>query len=113
MTPRMVVSDAAAAVEFLHSAFDATGMPLRTGLQKRALATRWSWCRRPASGRYSQRFFTYTSMMPTALIAGRWARVRSASEKPWDTPYGDRRAMVRDVFGNLYQIATRNDTATP
>ena len=34
-------------------------------------------------------------------------------EEPWDTPYGDRRAMVRDVFGNLYQIATRNDTATP
>jgi uncharacterized glyoxalase superfamily protein PhnB len=34
-------------------------------------------------------------------------------EEPWDTPYGDRRAMVRDVFGNLYQIATRNDTPTP
>ena len=26
-------------------------------------------------------------------------------EEPWDTPYGDRRAMVREVFGNLYQIA--------
>src|SRR5436190_6921840 len=26
-------------------------------------------------------------------------------EEPVDTPYGDRRAMVRDPFGNVYQIA--------
>jgi PhnB protein len=26
-------------------------------------------------------------------------------EVPRDTPYGDRRAMVRDPFGNVYQIA--------
>lgn len=32
-------------------------------------------------------------------------------EAPLDTPYGDRRAMVRDAFGNVYQIATRSTTA--
>ncbi|TMK82205.1 MAG: bleomycin resistance protein [Actinobacteria bacterium] len=26
-------------------------------------------------------------------------------EEPFDTPYGDRRAMVRDPFGNVFQIA--------
>jgi PhnB protein len=26
-------------------------------------------------------------------------------EAPVDTPYGDRRAMVRDAFGNAFQIA--------
>ena len=26
-------------------------------------------------------------------------------EEPTDTPYGDRRAMVRDPFGNIVQIA--------
>lgn len=26
-------------------------------------------------------------------------------EEPVDTPYGDRRAMVRDPFGNVFQIA--------
>jgi uncharacterized glyoxalase superfamily protein PhnB len=26
-------------------------------------------------------------------------------ETPVDTPYGDRRAMVRDPFGNIFQIA--------
>jgi PhnB protein len=27
-------------------------------------------------------------------------------EEAWDTPYGDRRAMVKDPWGNLWQIAT-------
>jgi PhnB protein len=26
-------------------------------------------------------------------------------EEPLDTPYGDRRAMVRDPLGNIFQIA--------
>ena len=26
-------------------------------------------------------------------------------EEPVETPYGDRRAMVRDPFGNVFQIA--------
>lgn len=28
-------------------------------------------------------------------------------EKPLDTPYGDRRAVVADAWGNTWQIATR------
>ena len=28
-------------------------------------------------------------------------------EEPLDTPYGDRRAMFRDQFGNVYQVAHR------
>ncbi|MGV9839705.1 VOC family protein [Nocardia niigatensis] len=31
-------------------------------------------------------------------------------EEPFDTPYGDRRAMVRDPFGNVYQIASWRGT---
>jgi uncharacterized glyoxalase superfamily protein PhnB len=33
-------------------------------------------------------------------------------EPPVDTPYGDRRAMVRDWFGNVYQIAHRIESTT-
>jgi PhnB protein len=29
-------------------------------------------------------------------------------ERPTDLAYGDRRAMVRDLWGNLWQIASRN-----
>jgi PhnB protein len=32
-------------------------------------------------------------------------------EEPLDTPYGDRRAMVRDPFGNVFQIA--HDSSAP
>ena len=32
-------------------------------------------------------------------------------EAPLDTPYGDRRAMVLDPFGNIFQIAQSNDSA--
>jgi uncharacterized glyoxalase superfamily protein PhnB len=35
-----------------------------------------------------------------ALAAG-----ATSLEAPLDTPYGDRRAMVRDPFGNVFQIA--------
>ena len=28
-------------------------------------------------------------------------------EPPLDTPYGDRRAMIRDGWGNTWQVATR------
>lgn len=31
-------------------------------------------------------------------------------EAPVDTPYGDRRCMVDDQWGNTWQIATRNRT---
>jgi uncharacterized glyoxalase superfamily protein PhnB len=27
-------------------------------------------------------------------------------EEPTDTPYGDRRAMIKDPYGNIWQIAT-------
>jgi uncharacterized glyoxalase superfamily protein PhnB len=27
-------------------------------------------------------------------------------EAVWDTPYGDRRGMVKDPWGNVWQIAT-------
>ncbi len=36
----------------------------------------------------------------------------STIEAPLDTPYGDHRAMVRDEWGNVYQIAHRRP-ATP
>jgi PhnB protein len=32
---------------------------------------------------------------------------RPTDEEPLDTPYGDRRAMFRDQFGNVYQVAHR------
>jgi len=37
--------------------------------------------------------------------------VFAATGAPADMPYGDRRAMVRDEWGNTWQIATRGGGA--
>ncbi len=34
-------------------------------------------------------------------------------ENPQDMPYGDRRAMIRDPWGNVWQIATHRGRFTP
>jgi PhnB protein len=36
----------------------------------------------------------------------------TALEQPVDMPYGDRRAMVRDSWGNTWQIATHKEDLT-
>lgn len=36
-----------------------------------------------------------------------------ALDEPTDTPYGDRRAMIRDPWGNLWQIATHGGQFKP
>lgn len=33
----------------------------------------------------------------------------SSLEEPLDMPYGDRREMVRDTWGNIWQIATHKE----
>ncbi|OBA78279.1 bleomycin resistance protein [Mycobacterium sp. 1164966.3] len=109
----MVVNDVPAAVEFLRSAFGATG---------HAVADRPAEVRignsvvmvSQADDRAVFPAFLYIyvenaeDVYRRALAAGAFT-----VEEPLDTPYGDRRAMVRDLFGNVYQIATRNDATRP
>lgn len=113
VTPRVVVSDASAAVEFMRAAFGATGHVVAS---------------RPAELRIGDSVIMVSEagerdVFPAFLYIyvddadDVYRRALTAGavmvEEPWDTPYGDRRAMVRDVFGNLYQIATHNDTTAP
>jgi uncharacterized glyoxalase superfamily protein PhnB len=106
----MVVSDAAAAVEFLRTVFAATGhtepnrpAEMRIGDSVVMVSE--------AGQREIFPAFLYVYVDDAdrtyrdALGAG-----AASVEAPWDTEYGDRRAMVRDAFGNLFQIAKRNDT---
>jgi uncharacterized glyoxalase superfamily protein PhnB len=108
VTPRMFVDDAAGAVEFLRTVFDATGdapagrpaelrigdslvMVAATGGEREAFPAFLYVYVDDADERYRR-----------ALAAG-----AQSLEEPVDTPYGDRRAMVRDPFGNVYQLAHR------
>ena len=105
VTPRIVVRDLEAQVSFLREVFDATGdlvpgrpAELRIGDSLVMVS--------PATERDAFAAFLYVyvedadSTYQRALGAG-----AETLEAPLDTPYGDRRAMVRDPFGNIFQIA--------
>lgn len=105
VTPRMVVSDAVVAVEFLRDVFGAVGeihadrpaevrigdsLVMVTSAGERELLPAFLYIYVENADRSYQR----------AIAAG-----ATSIEPPLDTPYGDRRAMVRDPLGNVFQIA--------
>ena len=106
ITPRLVVHDAARLVEFLKQAFGATG-DFRTEI--------------PSEIRIGDSLVMVSSVgprdpMPAFLylyvddIDATYQRALKAGavslEEPQNMPYGDRRGMVKDPFGNIWQIAT-------
>ena len=108
MTPRLFVDDVAAQVEFLRVVFDATGdvhlgrpVDVRVGDSIIMVSS--------TDGRAAFTGFLYV-YVDDADEAFRRAVDAGAAvlEVPVDTPYGDRRAMVRDPFGNVFQIAHRS-----
>jgi PhnB protein len=105
ITPRIVVSDVPAQVAFLRAVFDASGVvepgrpaEIRIGDSMIMVS--------PTTERDPFPAFLYVYVADTdrvyeqALAAG-----ATCLEPPLNTPYGDRRAMVRDPFGNIFQIA--------
>ena len=101
----MVVSDVAAAAGFLRAVFGATG-EVREGRPAEIRIGDSVVMVSAAGERESFPAFLYVYVDDVdvayrrALAAG-----AVAVEEPLDTPYGDRRAMVRDPSGNLFQIA--------
>jgi len=108
VTPRIFVDDVEAMVAFLRDAFgaEATIQPDRpTDVHIGDSVILVS----SAADREAFPAFLYIyvddadSVFERALAAG-----ADAIEAPVDTPYGDRRAMFRDAFGNIYQAAHRS-----
>jgi uncharacterized glyoxalase superfamily protein PhnB len=104
----MVVADAKAEVEFLRAVFGASGevhpdRPAEIRIGDSVVMVTAAGEREP----FPAFLYVYVDDADTAyrraLDAG-----ASSVEAPLDTPYGDRRAMVRDRFGNVFQIAHRN-----
>jgi PhnB protein len=106
LTPRLVVHDAAMQVEFLKQAFGATGdfrtdrpSVIRIGDSLVMVSS--------VGARDAMSAFLYLyvedidSTYQRALDAG-----AVSLEGPRDVPYGDRRGMVKDPCGNIWQIAT-------
>ncbi len=105
ITPRIVVADAKALIAFLRAVFEATGeqhgdrpAEIRIG-DSLVLVT-------PAGAREAFPAFLYVYVRDANAVYRRAIAAGAVSlEDPRDTPYGDRRAMVRDPFGNVWQIA--------
>jgi PhnB protein len=107
VTPRIVVSDAGVQVEFLRAVFDAAGevsadRPAEVRIGDSLVMVTSAGAREP----FPAFLYVYVDdaddTYRRALDAG-----AVTIEEPLDTPYGDRRAMVRDPFGNVFQIAHR------
>jgi PhnB protein len=107
VTPRIVVQDAERLVEFLRRVFGATG-DYRPDLPSEIKIGDSIVMVSNAEIRKLMPAFLYVYVCNTdetyrlALEAG-----ASSLEEPSDMPYGDRRGMVEDEWGNTWQIATR------
>jgi PhnB protein len=105
VTPRIVVSDVAGQVDFLRTVFSGTGS-VESGRPAEIAIGDSLIMVSPTTQRDAFPAFLYV-YVPDADAAYERALAAGATtlEPPLDTPYGDRRAMVRDPFGNVFQIA--------
>jgi len=107
VTPRIVVRDAENLVAFIKTVFQAQGA-FRHGLPAEirigdsvVMVSGSDGLREPMPA------FLYVYVQDTDSTYQRAIAANAVSlEVPADLPYGDRRAMVRDPWGNTWQIAT-------
>jgi PhnB protein len=107
VTPRMVVADVGDAVAFLWDVFDATGdvpsdRPAEIRIGDSVVLVSQAGERQP----FPAFLYVYVDDADDTY-ARACAAGATTVEEPCETPYGDRRAMVRDRFGNVFQIAHR------
>lgn len=113
VTPRMVVTDVAAEVDFLRAVFDATG-EVRSGSPSEIRIGDSLVMVSSADERELFPAFLYVYVNDAESTYRRAIAAGAVSiEEPRDTPYGDRRAMVSDASGNVFQIADRLDSDRP
>ena len=105
LTPRIVANDPAGLVSFLRAAFDAegewhSGRPAEMRIGDSTLMVS------ETNERDAHSAFLYIYVDDADARYGRALALGATSlEAPFDTPYGDRRAMIRDPFDTVWQIA--------
>ena len=107
VTPRIVVHDPSRLIEFLKDTFLATGefttdAPSQMRIGDSIIMISDAGVREPMTAC----LYVYVESADVTWQRAIEAGARSI-ESPVDTPYGDRRGMVKDPWGNTWQIATR------
>jgi PhnB protein len=106
VTPRIVVEDPAGLVAFLERVFEATG-DFQAGAPSQIMIGDSRILVSGAGEREVFPAFLYVYVADPDTIHQRALDAGAVSlEAVWDTPYGDRRGMVRDPWGNVWQMAT-------
>ena len=110
VTPKIVASDAEGLIDFLRHVFNATGeyrtdRPSLITIGDSMLMIGDAGIRDAANAF----LYVYVSDVDATYQRALDADARSI-EEPFDTPYGDRRCMVEDKWGNTWQIATYNSS---
>jgi uncharacterized glyoxalase superfamily protein PhnB len=106
VTPRIVVNDAVGLTEFLKNVFNASGdyrtdRPSLITIGDSMLMIGETGVRDATTAF----LYVYVNDVDATYQRALGARARTI-EEPFDTPYGDRRCMVEDAWGNTWQIAT-------
>jgi len=107
ITPRIVVADVEGLVRFLKAVFGAVGdvhgdAPVQLQIGDSVVMVSEAGVRPPFPA------FLYVYVDDADATYRRALDAGALSLEPvTDMPYGDRRGMVRDSFGNVWQIATR------
>jgi len=107
VTPRLFARDPKGLIAFIKRVFRATGTyrddrPSELHIGESVIMVNDDSARGPATA------FLYVYVDDTDAAYGRAVAAGARSiETPGDQPYGDRRAMVEDPWGNTWQIATR------
>lgn len=110
ITPRLVADDVPRLVEFLQNAFGATGDSSRQPCQMK-IGDSVVMVSSAGVREVSQAFlYLYIEDVDKTYRSAIEAGAESI-EAPQDMPYGDRRAMIKDPGGNVWQIATHNEEA--
>lgn len=109
VTPRLFVHDVPKLVDFLKHAFGATGTfrddgPTDVHIGDSVVMVSGTEFREATA------VFLYLYLEDTDAAYRRALEAGATSlEEPQDMFYGDRRAMVKDPFGNTWQIATHKE----
>ena len=111
ITPRLVADDPERLVKFLKNAFGAIGVWPEQGPAQLRIGDSQVMVSESGPRAATEAFlYLYVKDADTtyrrAIAAG-----ATSLEAPDDMPYGDRRAMIKDPGGNVWQIATYHPLA--
>jgi len=107
VTPRIFSKDVPGLIDFLCLVFDAAGKSSPGAPAEVKIGESLIMISDGGGMRERTTAFLYVYVRDAEETYRRAITAGATSiEKPTDTPYGDRRARVRDAWGNTWQIAT-------